>query len=268
MNLDQYRAIKAQEATQETPTTEQTPVVETLTQTNTEPTTNTTTQQVDEPTTPVATPQTPSKISINGIGEVDIEELKNGYMRQSDYTRKTQEISAKTKESEEAIALYNYLRQNPQVAQQMLQGTAVPNTFNPATSKLTEIEERMYDLMLQNDIRNMKEKYSDFDTREVLKIADSKGITNLEDAYLIYKATVPTDVTNRDELKKQLREELIKELALEQKNTQTLIKSGGTPIVQENKPTLSNQERKVAINMGLTEDEYIKWRDADKRKQG
>ena len=263
MNLDQYRAIKAQETQQSTPATVQTPVEPTQTKPIEAPVT-----KVDEPTaesTPIATPVN-TKIVVNGIGEVDIEELKNGYLRQSDYTKKTQEISAKNKQNEEAVALYEYLRQNPQIAQQMLQNPGMQNQFNPTNSKLSEIEERMYDLMLQNDIRNMQDKYKDFDTQAVLKIADSKGITNLEDAYLIYRATKPASEVSVEDMKKQLREELIKEFANEQKGTQTLISSGATPIVQENKPSLSEKERKVAINMGLTEADYVKWRDMDKRK--
>lgn len=265
MNLDQYRAIKAQETQQSTPETVQTPVVEQPQTTTPEPTVT----KVDEPstqTTPPSTETLPSKVVINGVGEVDIEELKNGYLRQSDYTRKTQEISAKSKENEEALALYNYLRQNPQVAQQMLQNPGVANQFNPAESKISEIEERMYDLMLQNDIRNMQDKYKDFDTQAVLKIADSKGITNLEDAYLIYRATKPASEMNIEDIRKQLKEELIKELANEQKSTQTLITTGTKPIVQENKPSLTEQERKVATNMGLSETDYVKWRDIDKKR--
>lgn len=262
MNLDQYRAIKAQEAGQSTPEVVQTPPVE-----QTQITTPETVAKVDEPVAPESTPPTlPSKVVVNGVGEVDIEELKNGYLRQSDYTRKTQEISAKNKENEEALALYEYLRQNPQIAQQMLQNPNVANQFNPANSKINEIEERMYDLMLQNDIRNMQDKYKDFDTHAVLKIADSKGITNLEDAYFIYKATSQSNQTDVDSLRKQIKDELIKELANEQKSTQTLITSGAKPIVQENKPSLSEQERKVAINMGLSESDYVKWRDIDKKK--
>ena len=44
------------------------------------------------------TVETPQKINIGGE-EVDIEELKKGYMRQSDYTKKTQELSKIKKES-------------------------------------------------------------------------------------------------------------------------------------------------------------------------
>lgn len=274
MNLDQYRAIKAQEAQQSTPTEGQTPVVaEPTPQPTPEPTPTQTEPKVDEPgsieTQTENTPATSTaleKVVIEGVGEVDVDELKKGYLRQSDYTRKTQEISTMKKETEDAVALYQYLRQNPQFAQQMLQGSPVQQTLNPESNKLVQMEEMMYDLMLQNDIRDMQNKYEDFNTESVLKIADSRGITNLEDAYLIYKATKTTETPNMEEVKKQIREELVKELAKEQQSTQTLIKSGGTPIVQENKPTLSEREHTVAANMGLSDEDYIKWRDVDRKK--
>lgn len=261
MNLDQYRAIKAEEQ-KSTQASEQNLTVQPTTVVTPEP--QVTTETVPE-TQPTAAP---AKVVVNGIGEVDIEELKSGYLRQSDYTRKTQEISAKSKENEDALALYQYLRQNPQLAQQMLANSNVPQNLNPANSKIEELEEKYYDLMLQNDIRNMQDKYKDFDTEKVLRIADSKGITNLEDAYLIFKATAHNEATpsNVEDIKKQLREELIKELALEQKSTQTLISPSAQPIVQNQLPSLSAKEHNVASNMGMTDAEYIKWRDVDRRK--
>lgn len=271
MNLDQYRAIVAQEAEANTQTEGQVASA-TPTQTINEPTTQAPTQDMSAtPATPVVEEPTVNqpisgKISIEGIGDVDVDELKRGYLRQSDYTRKTQEISAKSKENEEAVALYQYLRQNPQVAQQMLDNPAMQSSFNPTVSKLSEIEENMYDLMLQNDIRNMQSKYEDFNIEAVLRIAESKNLTNLEDAYLIHKATQPAPATNIEDMKRQIREELVKELALEQKTTQTIIKSGGTNIVHDNKATLSETEHKVATNMGLSDSDYVKWRDMGKKK--
>lgn len=46
--------------------------------------------------------------------QVTVDELKNGYLRQDDYTRKTQELSKLRGESENAIVLWEALQEKPQ----------------------------------------------------------------------------------------------------------------------------------------------------------
>lgn len=45
---------------------------------------------------------------------VDLDELRSGYMRQADYTRKTQQLSELEREAEKAIALKRMLEERPQ----------------------------------------------------------------------------------------------------------------------------------------------------------
>ena len=81
--------------------------------TQTEQVVETVAPTTQEPTTePVATPTT---FNIDGIGEVtadQIKEWKNGNMRQSDYTRKTQDLAKERAEHKDALELYSYLRSN------------------------------------------------------------------------------------------------------------------------------------------------------------
>jgi hypothetical protein len=51
-------------------------------------------------TQPSVTPPAPTKVAIEGVGEVDVDELKKGYLRQQDYTRKTQELAAERQRME------------------------------------------------------------------------------------------------------------------------------------------------------------------------
>ena len=44
----------------------------------------------------------PEKVKLDDGTEVDIDELKKGYMRQSDYTKKTQELASKSKSEQQA----------------------------------------------------------------------------------------------------------------------------------------------------------------------
>jgi hypothetical protein len=218
------------------------------------------------PETTPTTPVVPEKITIEGIGEVPVEELKNGYFRQSDYTKKTQDLAHQRKEAEEAIKFYEHLRSNPQLAQQLAQQTQLPQTLDPVTSKVVDLEQKFYDLMLQQEINTLQTKYPDFEVREVLETARDKQLNSLEDAYLIVKsrkqASQPVDA---NQLKEQIRAELLKELEAERNATQTIIATNNAPPVQDNTPQISDAEKRVARMMKLSEAEYDKWRDANKK---
>lgn len=263
--MEQYRTLKAQqEASATTPTPNATTQVQTQpTQTQTPAQTTTPNQtKPDEVTT-----QLPEKITIEGVGEVTLEELRNGYLRQSDYTKKTQEVSRKTKEVEEAVVLYEHLRQNPHLAQQLLQTNQLPTTLDPTQSKVMELENKLYDMMLEREIETLQGKYPDFEIREVLQMAQAKNIANLEDAYLLAKShKTVAQPQNLEEVKKQLRQELLKEIEQERNATHTIISAGdGGAIVQDNTPRLSEAERKVASMMKMSDADYVKWRDAGRK---
>lgn len=261
MNIEQYRALKAQEAQASAQAPTQPATQTTPPQTEVKPIETKTVE-----TTP-ATPVVPDKITIDGVGEVSLDELKNGYLRQADYTRKTQEVSRKSKEVEQAVAVYEKLKQNPEVTQQLFQQGQVPPTLDPTQMKVVELENKLYDMMLEREIETLQGKYKDFEVREVLQMAQSKNITNLEDAYLLVKSQKPTESPQSlEEVKKQLRQELLKELEQERTATQTIITSGdGGAVVQDKTPTLSDAEKKVARMMKLSEADYVKWRDIGRK---
>jgi len=247
MNIEQYRALK--EAEKGNPV-----VVQPQAQEPNQPVT-----EVIEPTT------TSDEIEIEGIGKVKIDELKNGYMRQSDYTKKTQDISSKRKELDEAVKVYDYLKAHPEIAQTMVEkanGSSDVDSINPATSQVRDLEAKLQDLSLQVEIDKLQVKYPDFEVMEVLNIAKDKGIFNLEDAYKLNKAskTNPQEV-DVEKLKAELRDQLRKELEAEVLGTRTLVgRGGGTQPVAT--AELSAQEKKVAKGMRMSEADYMKWRDA------
>lgn len=251
MNIEQYRALKAEEEKQTTEPTQ--PVVE-------QPVTVEVVQPVVE-APPVE--DKPTTVEINGE-EVTLDELKNGYLRQSDYTKKTQEVSKQRKESQEAIAFFEHLKANPELAKQLNESTAIPRSLDPTQSKVMELEEKMYDMMIEREIETLQSKYPDFEIREVLEVASEKGLTNLEDAYHLTKASASTDV---NKLKEQVRKELLIELEKERTSTQTIITpTASSAPTSTNQVYISEAERKVASMMKLSDADYIKWRDVDKKK--
>lgn len=217
-------------------------------------------------TTEETKPTIPDKIQIDGIGEVTIDELKNGYLRTQDYTKKTQEVSRKRKENEEAISFYEEIKRNPQLLQQIASGQSpTPYQLDPLQAKILELEASLYDMRLENEISRLQSKYPDFEVREVLEIAHEKKMLNLEDAYLLSKSAKSSEPVNTDELKKQLREEILKELEAEKDTTTTVITPGNSGTVyKDNAPKLTEAEKKVASRMFRNAKdpyaEYEKWK--------
>ena len=266
MNIEQYRALKAQEAESSAQTPTQTAMQAEPTATQTEVTTTTSTDTKPEGDTHAI----PEKIVIDGVGEVTLDELQKGYLRQSDYTRKTQEVSRKAKEVEEAVEVYEQLKSNPYLTQQVFQNGRIPQNLDPTQMKVMELENKLYDMMLEKEIETLQSKYEDFEIREVLETAQAKNITNLEDAYVLSRSQnqnkqIPQ---NLEEVKKQLRQELLQEIEQERSATQSIISSNdGVNIVQDNSPKLSDAEKKVASMMSMSESDYVKWRDVGRTKQ-
>lgn len=275
MNIDEFRALKAQseqeEVTPSAPTSAPAnePVLETQeTATTVE---GATPNQTNETQT-VDTPSTPETIEIDGK-EVTIDELKNGYLRQSDYTKKTQEIRRKEQEAEQALQVIQQLQQNPQVAQQLSQELSLP-ILDPVQSQFTDLENKYFDLLIQSELRELHDKYGEFDETELLELARDEGINSLDTAYHVFTSRKgggrSTEALDVNDIKEQLRQELLAELKAEQDarvDTTTVIQTGGgSAPLRNNEPQLSPAESKVARMMGMGLKEYAKWRDAKKKR--
>ena len=77
---------------------------------------------------------------INGK-QVTVAELKNGYMRQEDYTQKTQELAQKVKDADAAITLYQSFQDNPGSTLKLLtqhigQTSNLPNQWPQPTGQI------------------------------------------------------------------------------------------------------------------------------------
>lgn len=188
---------------------------------------------------------TPTQFEIEGIGNVtpeQIKEWKQGYMRQSDYTRKTQELARMRKEFNQPST------QNvPQQTQ-----TQAPGFVQQIMQRMDAMEQENADRQVEYQINTLKQRYPDFDEVKVLNTALEKGITDLE---LVYKATREV---NEAELRERLKQEIIAELAQTKNATKTIVTSEKTQ--QTNVTKLTPQETRIAKAMGMTAEEYAKWR--------
>lgn len=179
------------------------------------------------------------KIFVDGLGELtpeEIKEYKQGYMRQQDYTRKTQEI-AQIKRTYES-------KPNDQI------------TGGQDSAKLEQKLERMY---IDIQLDKMKQKYADFDEVKVL----SKALELMEDG-------VSADKVDFEFIHKGMRDQSpsVNEEALRQKIMQEIMDSqvptsaiGGmsVPPVTLSVNSLTPQQKQIAAKMGISEEDYIKY---------
>lgn len=182
----------------------------------------------------------------------------------------TQQAPALDEETQQALELMAYLKENPHLINAMREVNPDAhqqlNTYVPdeMTKKLQEFEEFMIEQQYQGVVRDMKTKYSDYDESKVLEFAEEHSITDLEVAYKALKAdSTPTfdETAMRNKLREELKAELMQELKQTASNTSTIVGSmGDTPPVQ-NEVVVSQQEKKVARMMGMSADDYAKWRD-------
>lgn len=244
MNLDQYRQIKAEEAKQTTEVKQEVKVEEK--------------QPIIEDKKEVEV-KLPDKITIDGIGEVDVDELKKGYMRQSDYTKKTQEISKTKAEVEEATIIYEFLKSNPEIAQMIADKVPKGNVVTKDGQKIKELENELQLTKRKSEIAELSAKYKDFNLVEVENIMESRGTKTLEDAYKIWKSdkVMPNDL---EAITKEIRDAIMKELKIKSADTTSIIGTPSGEDVITNQPELSTAEKKIAKNLKMSEADYYRYK--------
>jgi len=143
-------------------------------------------------------------VKVDGTeSEVTLSELQQGYQRQADYTRKTQELASERQRLEQAEAIVSALEADPEGAL-----TALSSAFgiedNRSTSSTDEwedepdpTEERIASLeatmaqqarasrqqALEAEVSTLQAKYGDFDADALYRHALANRIPNLEAAY-------------------------------------------------------------------------------------
>ena len=135
---------------------------------------------------------------------VSLEELQNGYQRQSDYTRKTQELASERERLAQGEAIVQALESDPQGAVSALAdafGVGMGNQINDQTqpeedldpeevrlrrmeSSIEEHNRAVRQQNMQSEVDGLREKFSaDIDERELYSHALKHNIGNLEAAY-------------------------------------------------------------------------------------
>lgn len=267
MNIDEYRAMVAQEkAEQDNKPEGGAPDV----QAN-ESTTNVAEQTVQAPDaqggvsqpnpTETDTPPIIEEIDVDGQ-KVPVEELRQGYLRQSDYTRKTQELAELKKQSAVAEQYYQAIHSDPEFAEGIARRFNLP-FLTPEQAEQERLKNEVQQLRLERELESLKTKHGDIDVQKVLETAYQRRIPNLEDAVLLLKAEEAKGASapDIDAIKKEIRQELLRELQ-SNVDTSTIIGTGGNTSqpIKADLPELSPDELRVAQGMGMTPQEYAKWK--------
>lgn len=264
MNLDEFRALKAQQESEKDKPEEANEEV--VVNVKEEPVNNTNIVEEGKDDSTEEPKNTNDKIEINGE-EFTIDELKQGYMRQSDYTKKTQEVSRRERQVEEAIKFMEKVQSNPQVAEELSTHLEMPN-LDPSNSRYRDLEDRYFELLINSEVQRLTDKYGSFDVDAVLDVVREHGIEDLEVAYHVVKSREGGGQQGNNidvkALEEKLREEILSELTARQESeadTSTIVGSGTGEQIKSNEPKLSKAELKVAKAMGLSPKDYATWRD-------
>jgi hypothetical protein len=142
-------------------------------------------------------PTAPAVFTFADGTEVPIEEVEKGWLRQQDYTRKTQEASELRKEAEQALRLMQALADSPVETLEALQRNLLADNeddnLDPLEAQLrqheerfTQLEQERFDQELNSALTTLEGQYADrgFDRDAVLEWAVTHEIQNLEAAFL------------------------------------------------------------------------------------
>ena len=143
-------------------------------------------------------------VKVDGSEEqVSLDELRDGYQRQSDYTRKTQELASERKRLQQAEAIVAALESDPAgtltalgdafgVDNQPIPDGSYDSDYeaeDPTSQRVAQLEARLeaQDRLhrrneMEKQVDNLKERYGDFDESELYQHALSNRIGNLEAA--------------------------------------------------------------------------------------
>lgn len=259
------QAIQKEEPTPNAQTNENTTVVHEQVPATQGEITDTPTTPSEQDTAPVVTSEPKAEtIEINGE-QVSIDELKGGYLRQSDYTRKTQELARIKKDLEKAEQLYTAVQKDPDTAIELAEKLGI-EYVSPQDKEMLDIQTKYEELVIEREIEKLQAKHGNFDVTAVLQLAYDRNISDLEDAYHLANRTAentpPTQPSlDIESIKEQIRQDLLKELQLPVVDTSTIISTRGTASPSaDNTPQLTSAELRVATAMKMKPEDYVMWK--------
>ena len=208
----------------------------------------------------------PDTVHIEGFGDYTLDELKefkNGYLRQSDYTRKTQELARQREEANEALEVYEYLRNNPHLVNALMQMDN--GQVNPVVQKATPENAMMQQILHTQKAMEIEMKLNDLKSRygnDVDEVALFQKATELktDDLEFVYKALQYDNlVAQQSNAVQAAATQMQAEIDANKSAVSTIVGTNQGAITRPQK-SLTDDEKRVAAQMGISEADYLKWK--------
>lgn len=214
----------------------------------------------------VSDDQSITELEIEGIGKVTPEQImewRSGNLRQSDYTKKTQELARQREQMHEALELFEHLKKNPQLIEAIAEnGDAYTgNVVRTATPEHEAIQQIMYNqksLEVDLKLNDLRGRYGDFDETQLFERATALGTEDLETVLKSMKYETVAGI-DEDAIIERAKKQLMAELEAKKSSVATVVSSKSGPVTK-NKITLTKEEQRIADGMGISYKDYVKWR--------
>ena len=208
----------------------------------------------------------PDTVHIEGFGDYTVDELKefkNGYLRQSDYTRKTQELARQREEANDALEVYEYLRNNPHLVNALMQMDN--GQVNPVVQKATPENAMMQQILhtqkameIEMKLNDLKSKYGN-DIDEVALFQKANQLKT-EDLEFVYKALQYDNlVAQQANAVQAAATQMQAEIDANKSAVSTIVGTNQGAVARPQK-SLTDAEKAVAAKMGVSEADYLKWK--------
>ena len=208
----------------------------------------------------------PDTVHIEGFGDYTLDELKefkNGYLRQSDYTRKTQELARQREEANDALEVYEYLRNNPHLVNALMQMDN--GQVNPVVQKATPENAMMQQILhtqkameIEMKLNDLKSKYGN-DIDEVALFQKANQLKT-EDLEFVYKALQYDNlVAEQANAVQAAATQMQAEIDANKSAVSTIVGTNQGAVTRPQK-SLTDAEKAVAAKMGVSEADYLKWK--------
>ena len=208
----------------------------------------------------------PDTVHIEGFGDYTLDELKefkNGYLRQSDYTRKTQELARQREEANDALEVYEYLRNNPHLVNALMQMDN--GQVNPVVQKATPENAMMQQILhtqkameIEMKLNDLKSKYGN-DIDEVALFQKANQLKT-EDLEFVYKALQYDNlVAQQASAVQAAATQMQAEIDANKSAVSTIVGTNQSAVTRPQK-SLTDAEKRVAAQMGISEADYLKWK--------
>lgn len=146
-------------------------------------------------------------VKVDGVElQVPLKDAVAGYMRQADYTRKTQEVAAIQREAEALRQFRESFQNDPAGVLAALRQAAgleegdtsnqdfgyetdprIAQELSTVRAQLAEIQQERLMNEVRAEVQSVQSKYEDFDAEKVLPLAADRGLS-VEEAYLLLKS--------------------------------------------------------------------------------